>query len=217
MTSKEQGALVGAVVGAPFALVGLNGVAYSTAKLTGGAVVVASRTATEEQRDIEARLGAWRLAMQGAAIDLSTRTEPVAGYIAARLPCPLLDIGTGLCRIYDHRPLSCRGELVVDEGHGGARCADPTARPLHVPVTSALYPAFRELMRNPRIAAPKLLWVPILLPELLRLAWPLVRGTTSWSGFMREIRAWNRRAPPVRPDPTGTGVEAMLSGPSPDG
>lgn len=52
MTPEEQGALAGAVVGAPFALVGMD-LGNAVALGAGGAVqVIAQRTATERQREI---------------------------------------------------------------------------------------------------------------------------------------------------------------------
>lgn len=83
--------------------------------------------------------------------------EPeVQTYFQAKLACPLLNRSTGECRIYDERPVACRGHYVVDETPDA--CAERANRP-HIQmldVGSALHPYFGGLVEEAIKQAEKL-------------------------------------------------------------
>jgi Fe-S-cluster containining protein len=98
-------------------------------------------------------------------------SEPqVKTYFQAKLACPLLNRASGECRIYDERPVACRGHYVVDETPDA--CAERAIRP-HIQmlnVQSALHPYFGALVEEAikQAKAPKeLRVVTAMLPTML--------------------------------------------------
>jgi Fe-S-cluster containining protein len=161
-------------------------------------VAAVRRLPEQQRREVELRARRWRRTVREAGID----TEPAdeyPGYVALGVPCPLLDVGAGLCLIYEQRPLVCRGEMIVDrDGHGGSECRSPTARRLQVDVADIVVGAFARLTLD---VAPAQL-VPLLLPEMLLAAWPLVLGATTWERWLTEFLA-EKRHRALTPDKLG--------------
>ena len=76
-------------------------------------VAAVKRLPREDQVEVRRRTQRWVKKMRDAGIDIDG--EPtLAAYRAERAPCPLLD-GRGVCRVYEARPLACRGHGVIDE------------------------------------------------------------------------------------------------------
>jgi len=160
------------------------------------ALVAAVRALSREVReDVHERVRTWRRRMGAAGIDVRLQTDGhVDGYVEAGVACPLLDVERGLCLVYEARPISCRGMMIVDEGRGAEVCADPLGVPLEVNPVGVLQMVFAVLLTDPRVqgTAPPTALTAILLPELLAEAWPLVAGTMSWQHWLANLR---RRIP----------------------
>lgn len=166
------------------------------------------RLSPEQQRTVKDRVQRWREATRTAGIDPGGVRDEVPGYVEAVLPCPLLDRSTNLCTVYEHRPLACRGELIVDRtGRGGADCREPVVELTRVDVghlaARSLYQLVAADVRVRRArrpsARPEL--VILLLPEMLDAAWNLVTGTATWE-------TWRRKIVQERPQ---VGVEAVMN------
>ena len=67
----------------------------------------------QEQRDrVEDMLADWVKRILPSR--LLEQVQPSAfSYRKLRLPCPLLDTATGLCTVYEHRPLGCRSHVAL--------------------------------------------------------------------------------------------------------
>jgi Fe-S-cluster containining protein len=74
-------------------------------------VVALKAVVREKVRRIQEMFGATNLKDTRGVRDYH---EAMAGISRLRRPCPLLDQSTGLCRVYEVRPLACRQENSVD-------------------------------------------------------------------------------------------------------
>src|SRR5271157_1734511 len=61
------------------------------------------------------RIRAWHEGMRAAGLDPDDIRPDLRAYHRARLACPLLDVETHRCMVYDVRPMACRGHYVVAE------------------------------------------------------------------------------------------------------
>lgn len=90
----------------------------------------------------------WIKRTKAAGINPFNSEPDVTTYFQAKLACPLLNLATGECRVYDARPVACRGHYVVDETPEAcaARAERPAIRNLNV--GSALHPYFSALVQK---------------------------------------------------------------------
>jgi Fe-S-cluster containining protein len=76
----------------------------------------------------------WLAAMRRADIDLFEISPDVAGYARAHAACPLLNTQTHECRVYDSRPLACRGHFLANANPSlcASRADHPTIPAINV-------------------------------------------------------------------------------------
>jgi Fe-S-cluster containining protein len=103
----------------------------------------------------------WLDGMRAAGLDPDNTRPDLRTYHRAHLACPLLDTEEHACRVYDLRPLSCRGHYVVAET--SAPCAnrmnEPVIETVEFPesLTSAMMTMFESSMERARLATDELL------------------------------------------------------------
>jgi Fe-S-cluster containining protein len=71
----------------------------------------------------------WLAAIRAADIDIFEVSPDVAKYARAHLACPLLDTEKHECRVYDSRPIACRGHFLAD-GDPKKICANRAEHPV---------------------------------------------------------------------------------------
>lgn len=140
------------------------------------------------------RVRAWQGAMDAAGIDRRIVTDgSIEGW--PYIPCPLLDVERGLCRVYPARPIACRGHMVIDEGRGAEPCGErDDGAPLIVEPLATLVDFYKRVLADRVLLAGSrpAKTTTLLIPEMLAEAWPLVEGTMPWGLWLKQIR---RRIP----------------------
>jgi Fe-S-cluster containining protein len=73
------------------------------------------RRMSQDELDIVARgIDTWYARARQFGVNVFTSEPDARDYFRAHLACPLLDQTTGDCRIYEDRPIACRGHYVAN-------------------------------------------------------------------------------------------------------
>ncbi len=78
---------------------------------------------TERREKVLAAIRTWLDGMREDGFSVDERRPDLRRYHARRRPCPLLDVETQTCSVYDIRPLTCRGHYAAGT-EAPAACAN---------------------------------------------------------------------------------------------
>lgn len=140
-------------------------------------LVEAIRAKPQWERElIKLRINEWAriVKRKGIPLDTSDEVDMVRWHTKPKPVCPLLDLATGDCSVYEARPLACRAHVSIDERSACER-ADPRRSVAVLVFTNEVaqvgaYIIGQSVEGEPRDVPLAML----LLPAMLRFAWELV-------------------------------------------
>ena len=104
------------------------------------------RMNSEELYTVARGVEDWFSRARAEGVETFSSEPDIKAYFRAKLACPLLNQATNECRVYDDRPVACRGHYVVDEAPEA--CASRAFRPaiLLLDVSEPLVRYFHETL-----------------------------------------------------------------------
>jgi len=132
----------------------------------------------EQQEAIKLRFIAWKRVVYQKGIHPDTSDEGLDFDLWHQQPkpvCPLLDVATGDCMVYEARPLGCRGHVSVEKDASPCNRTKP-GKGIAVllftdEIARVIGYVLGQTVRGPNRDVPLLM---LLLPSMLRRAWVLV-------------------------------------------
>lgn len=146
----------------------------------------------DEQAAIKQRIFDWARVVMRKGIHPDV-TDPDLDFAAwHRQPkpvCPLLEVSTGDCSVYEARPLGCRGHVSVEKDRTPCDRTDPAygvgVLLFHDEIARVMSHVMSHSLRGEGRDVPLLM---LLLPSMLRRAWVLVeRPTMTYYEWFEDI------------------------------